>query len=166
LRTVLSGLYKLCGGLAALFLMAIAVLTLVSIVARLLGISVPGVTNYAGYCMAASSFLALAYTFEHGGHIRVAILLKSLEGWRRRAAELWCLGAGLALAAYFAWFSIKMVRVSLRIDDISQGPDATPLWIPQLGMAIGTTVLAIALLDRLIQVARGAPVEDEGSEVR
>ncbi|MGH6944035.1 MAG: TRAP transporter small permease [Geminicoccaceae bacterium] len=159
MRVLLSRLYAACGALAALFLAAIAVLVLTSITSRLLGYSVPGLTAYAGYCMAASSFLALAYTFVHGGHIRVGVLLQHVDGWRRRAAELWCLAVGAFLAAYLAWYSVKMVRVSIRIGDISQAPDATPLWIPQLGMAFGAAVLAIALVDRLIAVARGAPIE-------
>lgn len=145
--------------------MAIGVLVLTSITTRLLGMTVPGLANYAGYCMAASSFLALAYTFRRGGHIRVSILLQHMSGWRRRAAELWCLGAGFGLAAYFAWYSIKMVRVSIMIHDVSPGPDATPLWIPQIAMALGTTVLAIALFDRLLVVAAGGPVEDETQHV-
>lgn len=164
-RFVLSGLYRVAGALAALSLVAIAVIVLISIASRLLGYAVPGLANYAGYCMAAASFLALAYTFEHGGHIRVSILLQNLEAGRRRAAELWCLAAGLFLAGHLAWYSIKMVRVSMMIRDVSQGPDATPLWIPQLGMAIGTTILAIALLDRLIAVARGAPTEQDRTHV-
>lgn len=161
MRRFLARLYDVCGALAALFLLAIAVLVLVSIASRLLGYSVPGLTAYAGYCMAASSFLALAYTFEHGGHIRVAILLQQLEGRRRRVAELWCLAAGLFLAAYLAWFSIKMVQVSFEIGDVSPAPDASPLWIPQLGMAAGAGVLALAILDRLIAVVRGAPIESD-----
>jgi TRAP-type C4-dicarboxylate transport system permease small subunit len=112
--------------------------------------------------MAASSFLALAYTFERGGHIRVSILLQHLDGARRRVAELWCLAVGSYFAAYLAYFSFKMVQISIRIGDVSQAPDATPLWIPQLGMAFGATVLAIALLDRLVAVARGAPIESGG----
>ena len=159
MRAILSRLYLACGALGALFLVAIAAIVLTSIVSRLLGISIPGLTAYAGYCMAASSFLALAYTFEHGGHIRVSILLQHLDGTRRRLAEIWCLAVGSFLAAYLAYFSVKMVRVSNRIGDISQAPDATPLWIPQLGMAFGATVLAIALLDRLVAVARGGPLE-------
>lgn len=165
MRRLLDTLYIACGALAALFLVAIGLLVLTSITTRLLGLTVPGLANYAGYCMAASSFLALAYTFRKGGHIRVSILLQHLGGWRRRAAELWCLGVGFLLSAWFAWYSVKMVRVSLQINDISPGPDATPLWIPQVVMALGTTVLAIALLDRLVEVARGGPVEEQQEQI-
>ena len=165
MRRLLDALYTGCGVLAALFLVGIAILVLTSIVTRLLGLTVPGLTNYAGYCMAASSFLALDYTLRKGGHIRVSILLQHLDGTRRRAAELWCLGCGFLLAAYLAFYSVKMVRVSVQIRDISPGPDATPLWIPQIAMAFGATVLAIALLDRLIEVARGGPVEERQEQI-
>lgn len=147
--------------LAALFLVAIALLVLASIIGRLTGTQLPGLADYAGYSMAASSFLALAYTFGHGGHIRVTLIIGRFHGNARRVAEVWCLGMGFVLAAYFAYYSVKMVRVSIMINDISQGPDATPLWIPQLAMAIGTSVLALGLLDRLIAVLRGAEIEAE-----
>jgi TRAP-type C4-dicarboxylate transport system permease small subunit len=159
MRATLSGLYVACGALGALFMVAIAVIVLASIVSRLLGFSIPGLTAYAGYCMAASSFLALAYTFERGGHIRVSILMQHLDAAGRRVTELWCLAVGSCLAAYLAYFSFRMVQISIQIGDVSQAPDATPLWIPQLGMAFGATVLGIELVDRLIAVARGAPLD-------
>lgn len=165
MNSPLRYLYLGCGVLAALFMVAIALLVLVSIIARLLGLHVSGLADYAGYCMAASSFLALAYTFAHGGHIRVTLILSRFHGGARRWAELWCLGVAGFLACYFAYYSIKMVQVSHKINDISQGPDATPLWIPQLSMALGTVVLAIALVERFIAVWRGAPPEQDSSGV-
>lgn len=159
MRAALDRLYLAAGALAGLGLIAIAVLVLLSIITRLLGLYVPGLTVYAGYAMATSSFLALAYTFGRGGHIRVALFIDRFSGARRRAAELWCLAAGTFLAGYLAWYSVKMVRVSHLLGDVSEGADATPLWIPQLGMAVGTVLLAIALADRLIAVALGAPLD-------
>lgn len=165
LRAVLALLYLGCGMLAALFLVAIAGLVLASIVTRWFGVSWPGLSEYAGYCMAASSFLALAYTFGHGGHIRVTLLLNRLHGSARRAAEVLCLTVGAGLAGYFAYYSIKMVQVSRLIHDVSPGPDATPLWIPQLAMAVGATVFALALLERLLAVMAGAPLAATGGTV-
>ncbi|MEQ8397768.1 TRAP transporter small permease [Thalassobaculum sp.] len=164
IRRCLDGLYLGAGMLAALFMVSIGVLIVTSVIARLFGSYVPGLNQYAGYAMAASSFLALAYTFRAGGHIRVALVLSRLEGRTRWLAELWCLGVGAFLAGYVARFSIKMVQVSHMLGDVSEGVDATPLWIPQLGMAIGSTIFTIALLDRLVAVARGAPIEKIGGE--
>jgi len=42
--------------------------------------------------------------------------------------------------------------------DISTGNDATPLWIPQIGMALGTLVLLIAFVDELVMELRGQRV--------
>lgn len=156
LRVALDRLYRAAGALAGVFLVAIGVLVLLSIVTRLLGIYVAGLTDYAGYAMAASSFLALAYTFGTGGHIRVELFLDRLSGRRRRWAELWCLAAGTFLAGYLAWFAVKMVRVSHLLGDVSESADATPLWIPQSAMAIGAVLLTVALADRLVGVALGA----------
>jgi TRAP-type C4-dicarboxylate transport system permease small subunit len=157
LRKWLDRLYLAAGALAGAFLVAIGVLVLLSIVTRLLGLYVAGLTDYAGYAMACASFLALAYTFGKGGHIRVELILAKLTGRRRRWAELWCLAGGTFLAGYLAWFSVKMVQVSHMLGDVSESADATPLWIPQLGMAVGTVLLTVALADRLISVALGAP---------
>jgi TRAP-type C4-dicarboxylate transport system permease small subunit len=159
LRKALDGVYLAAGALAGLFLAAVGVLVLLSIITRLLGHYVPGLTAYAGYAMACSSFLALAYTFGQGGHIRVSLFLDKFSGTSRRAAELWCLAIGTFLASYLAFFSVKMVRVSHLLGDVSESADATPLWIPQIGMAVGAVLLAVALADRLVCVACGAPLE-------
>ena len=164
MRKALDRLYDFCGLSAAVFLVAIGLLILWQVVARWIGASSQGLSEYAGYCMAASSFLALAHTLRHGGHIRVLLFLQRLDGWRRRAAELWCLAAGAFLSGYLAWFSIKMVRVSYQLGDLSEGYDATRLWIPQSAMAFGAAVLFLAVFDRLIAVLRGADLEKRNTD--
>lgn len=161
MRSALDLLYRLAGSLAAVCLVAIALLVLWSIGLRLIGAHVPGLANYAGYAMAAGSFLALAYTFGHGAHIRVGLVIQRFSGRARRLAELWCLVVAGGLAVYFAGYAIKMVRVSYKIHDVSQGADATPLWIPQVAMAVGAVIFAIALVDRLVAVVRGADPEQD-----
>jgi TRAP-type C4-dicarboxylate transport system permease small subunit len=158
LRPWLDRLYDACGAVAALFLVALLLVIVLQMAARWSGQQFPGSTDYAGYCMAAASFFALAYALNRGAHIRVSLLLTKLGRWRR-AGELWCFGIGAALACYFAYYAIKAVRVSYQLHDISQGQDATPLWIPQLVMAIGGTLFALALIDRFLQVAFGGDWE-------
>jgi TRAP-type C4-dicarboxylate transport system permease small subunit len=154
MRPWLDRLYDLSGAIAALFLILLLVIIVAQMAARWTGQQFPGSTDYAGYCMAAASFLALAHALNRGTHIRVALLLSRLGRWRR-AGELWCFGIGAALGCYFAFYAIKAVRVSYQLNDISQGQDATPIWIPQLAMAFGTTLLAIALVDKFLQIASG-----------
>ena len=87
-----------------------------------------------------------------------------MHGRWRRLAEIWSLAVGSFLACYFAYYAIRMVQVSHKINDVSQGPDATPLWIPQLGVAVGATVFAVALNHRLVEVVLGGELEPEDGE--
>lgn len=149
----LDGLYVAGGVLAALFLIAILVLIVVQMVARWTGTGqfVSGAPNYAGYCMAAASFFAFAHALNRGSHIRVSLLL-NVMGKYRRWLEIWCFAVGAAAASYLAWYAIKATMWSKKFNDISQGQDATPLWIPQLGMAIGSVLLAICFWDNLVRL--------------
>jgi TRAP-type C4-dicarboxylate transport system permease small subunit len=121
--------------------------------------------EFAGYCMAASAFLALAATFGRGEHIRVTLILQRFTGPTRRALELWCLGLAVLLSGYLAWFMVKNCIVSWRLGDMSTGLVATPLWIPQMGLAIGSVIFFIAIVEKMVIVARGgAWMEDVATE--
>ena len=128
---------------------------LAAIVARQLGLNIPGTDAYAGYFMAAAGFLALASTFKHGEHIRVTLLLNSLSPAGSRRLDIFALAMGCLLAATFAFFSVKLAYDSWQFNDISTSNDATPLWIPQLSMAAGTLLFLVALLDELVRRSRG-----------
>ncbi len=60
------------------------------------------------------------------------------------------------LSLAFAWYSVRLAWQSYQFHDISTGNDATPLWIPQLSMAAGNVILAIAFVDLLIGELAGA----------
>jgi TRAP-type C4-dicarboxylate transport system permease small subunit len=154
IRPVLDFIYTLCGRIAAGFLLLLLTIIVLQMLARWTGNTFPGATDYAGYCMAAASFFAMAYTLNYGAHIRVTLLLSKLGKWRR-LGEFWCFGIGTAAASYFAFYAIKGTYWSRKLHDISQGQDATPIWIPQLAMSIGVTVLAIALADHLVRMLFG-----------
>jgi TRAP-type C4-dicarboxylate transport system permease small subunit len=150
MRKALDALYDGAAALAAFFMVALLVMVLLSIASRQLHFHVPGTDAYAGYLMAAAGFLALAHTLKRGEHIRVTLLINALRGAPRRALELWALAAASALALLGAWYSARLVWQSRAFNDISTASDATPLWLPQLGMAIGMAVLAIAFVDELV----------------
>ena len=150
LRAALDALYDGAAALAAMFMVALLAMVMISILGRQLNFNLSGVDAYAGYMMAASGFLALAHTLKRGEHIRVTLLVASLHGAWRRGFELWSLFAASLLALLFAGYSVKLAWQSRLLNDISTSSDATPLWIPQLTMALGTIVLAIAFVDEFI----------------
>ena len=151
MRSFLDGMYKASGLAAAVALMAILALVTAQMVARWMGLIFPGGAQYAGYAMAATSFLAMAYTFNYNAHIRVALFVTK-AGRYRRAVELWCYTVASLAAVFLAWYAVKAVLLSAKINDISQGQDATPLWIPQSLMAVGAVVFAMAVVDNLLRL--------------
>jgi TRAP-type C4-dicarboxylate transport system permease small subunit len=163
-RRLLDAVYDGAGALAALLMIGLLAMVLLSIVSRQLHFHVRGTDAYAGYLMAGAGFLALAHTLKRGEHIRVTLLLGALQGSARRALEIWSLGLASVLATLFAFYSCRLVWQSLEFHDISTSNDATPLWIPQLTMALGTSLLALAFVDEWILEITGrrqTPAEAE-----
>ena len=151
IRRFLDGLYFTGGMIGAGFLILILMIIVAQMIARWSGFVLPGSTAYAGYCMAAASFFSLAYALNHGAHIRVTLLLTKL-GKFRRLGEIWCFSIATFFAGYFCWYAWQAIKVSHMINDISQGQDATPIWIPQIAMGVGTTLLFVAFVDNLFRI--------------
>ncbi len=158
MRKWLDALYSASAWLAGLFMIGILLMVLLTIVSRVVGFSAPGSDAYAGYAMAGAGFMALASTLKKGEHIRVTLLLGALKGRAHKGAELLALSIATLLAGFLAWYSVHLVWQSWEIDDISVGIDATPMWIPQISMALGTIVFFIAFLDELVLELRGQRV--------
>lgn len=155
MRALLDSLYRLSGVLAAVGMVTTLTMVAAGIVSRPLGIYLPGTDDYAGYAMAACGFLALAYTFKHGEHIRVSLVLERSGPRLRAALEWFSLATATAVAATLSFYAVRLALQSHEFEEISQGVDATPLWIPQLSMAIGSIVLLIALIDDLVMTTLG-----------
>ncbi|MEX1058603.1 MAG: TRAP transporter small permease subunit, partial [Natronospirillum sp.] len=102
MRRFLDALYLSSGAVAGFFVVAIAVLIMAQIVGRWFGVLVPSTEDFSGYFLAASSFLALAYTLRTGGHIRVNIAIRNLRGPWRKGQEILVLLIGLGLATFMS----------------------------------------------------------------
>ncbi len=165
MRLFLNRLFEATGYLAGLFMIGTLLAVLSSIFGRFVpALEVHGADAYAGYCMAASAFLALASTLRRGEHIRVTLILNRLSPAAHRGLDLFCHLVAFAVSSTLAWYSIRLVRQSLEFNDISTGLDATPLWIPQLGMAIGTVVFALAFAVDLADLLAGRKLREQGKD--
>ena len=167
MRTLLNGLYRISGWLAACFIGAIGLLVVVQVGCNLIdrfsalitgtaiGLTIPSYADFTGFFLAAGSFLALAHTFREGGHIRVTLLLSHLPPAFARIIEFWCVGVAAAISCYFTWYTALLVWESFEFNDLSPGMIAIPLWIPQLGMLFGLVILSIALIDEIVCLVKG-----------
>ena len=150
MRKILNGCYTACGVVSGLALVGIVAFVLIQIVARPLGLVVSWSAEFAGYAMAASSFMGLAYTLNSGGHIRVNLLADRLPTSWQRWLERLCLAMASGIVGFFAWYCVAMTYDSYQFNEMGQGIIAVPLWMPQLWMALGVACLWLALVDNLI----------------
>jgi TRAP-type C4-dicarboxylate transport system permease small subunit len=164
MRKLLDGIYNSAAALAALFMLGLLLMVLLSIVSRQLHFYVPGVDAYAGYLMAASGFLAMAHTLKRGEHIRVTLLLNAVRGRWKKGMELFALGMAVFLALLFAFYSCKLAWQSHVFNDMSTSSDATPLWLPQIAMAYGSVIFALAFIDEALLEIQGRRVTRSSDE--
>jgi TRAP-type C4-dicarboxylate transport system permease small subunit len=146
----LNQLYKFSGYIAAIFLILVAVFILIGISSRIFGFYIRGLAEYSGYCMAAASFFALAYTFVDGGHIRITLFLEKLSGKKKKIVEVWCLTIASFFSGYLSFYFIKMLIISYKFQERSEGADEILIWIPQTSVAIGSTIFFISVFHQLI----------------
>ena len=153
LRTIGKGLerfYSFCGVLAALCLILLALCVLLSIGSRLVNTYIGGLTETAGYLMAAGNCLALAYTFKSGAHIRISLLISGLPHQLRHKFEIWSLMVASFMASYLAYYMIRFTYFSWEFEEVSEGADGILLYIPQSVTAFGTLMLAICIIHTLL----------------
>jgi TRAP-type C4-dicarboxylate transport system permease small subunit len=166
LRLTLDFAYKACGVLAAIALASIAALMLAQIIGRFFNVLVPGVNEASAFLLAATSFLALAYSFRSGSHIRVSLFLHYLPAKARRVADASGVLLGILLVGFFSWSTWRLVKDSLRFGEVSDGLLAIPLAIPQGAMLLGLVMLTIALVEEFfVIVTGGVPSFEESKDV-
>ena len=146
----LNKLYKFSGYIAATFLIFVAIFILIGISSRIFGFYIRGLAEYSGYCMASASFFALAYTFVEGGHIRITLFLEKLSGLKKRLIEIWCLSVASIFSGYLAFYFIKMLIISYKFQERSEGADEILIWIPQVSVSLGSIIFFVCILHQLI----------------
>ena len=150
----LKKIYKFSGYIAALFLILVATFILIGIASRIFGFYIRGLAEYSGYCMAASTFFALAYTFSEGGHIRITLFLEKMDSRLKRIFELWCLSISSIFSGFLFFYFSKMLFVSYKFQERSEGADEILIWIPQTSLAIGSLIFFICILHHLFKAIK------------
>ena len=146
----LKNIYRFSGYIAALFLILVATFILIGIASRIFGFYIRGLAEYSGYCMAASSFFALAYTFVEGGHIRITLFLEKISGVKKKLLEIWCLIIASFYSGYVAFYFVKMLKISYEFQERSEGADEILIWIPQTSVAIGSLIFFVCVFHQFI----------------
>ena len=164
---LLDGLIQGAAALAALCILSICILMVSMSLSREFGINLRGADDLIAWLCAASAFLILGQTFQHGGIVRVEIFLSTLnDAWKKRLEII-----GLAVMSAFCLFALVafslFVYQSWDFNDVSQGQIIVPLWIPQIFTAFGCLIFFLAVVDELVRVVQGGkPRYQQMSEER
>jgi TRAP-type C4-dicarboxylate transport system permease small subunit len=164
MRILLTRLHRAAAIISGVLLVLVAVLTLVQITTRLVGLPAHSWDEVATFCMAGSTFTGLAYAWRNGAHIRMELIVERLRGGARRVAESIALSVMLAITVYMAWHTADMTIVSWQTNDVSQGLLPIPLWMPQSSMALGCVVLMLAVAESLFDVLTNAELRSSSND--
>lgn len=152
--------------LAGLCIVALTLLVLIDTVMAFVSRNFPSVPSgtgvgweYSAYLMGAAFLLGSGMTLRAGLQLRVELLLSMGHGRFARLIEtvsavLGCL-VTLPLTLWLAQFTYR----TWSYGEVSQ-ESFTPLWIPQMVLAIGAGVLAFQMVARLVTCLCGRPVDD------
>lgn len=150
LQNMLKSLYSICAMLSVTFFIAIFAIIIYDLCGPVIGYIPKSTDELAGYCMAASAFLGLGYTFTNNDHIRVELFVRTASASTQHSMNFVSLMIACFIVGFLAWFSVRLAWDSWFFEDVSQGLVALPLWIPQSAMAVGSIVFFIAILERTL----------------
>lgn len=146
-------------GTAALVILT-AVVTAEVIARSLFDHSMEFVEELSGVLLVAITFLAAADSFLTGKFMRIDLLHARLSIRSRIALDRLLAAVAAVFCAGLAVYAASVVRSSYVNGVISTGLNSLPVWIPQCVLLVGTSLLAIACLWRVIDPARPDPAAD------
>ena len=76
--------------------------------------------------------------------------MEKLSGLKKKIVEIWCLTIASFFSGYLAFYFIKMLIISYKFQERSEGADEILIWIPQTSVAIGSLIFFISVLHQFI----------------
>ncbi|UTW55557.1 TRAP transporter small permease subunit [Kordiimonas sp. SCSIO 12610] len=139
--------------LAALLLCILVLLGTVEIFVRnLFSTSISFSVEYSGYLVAVILMLGSGQALKDGTHVRVTLLEERLSGHAKAVFTLLAMMLSIAIAAYWGFAAVRFAFDTFVAGTVSYFPSQTPLWIPQLLVAIGPIVLLCGLTSKFLRL--------------
>ena len=104
------------------------------------------------YLLVGITFLGAAYTLAVNGHIRVETFVERLPHKVRAWVEFVADILGFVFLIIFGCYAFELVWDSYRYVNLSSTLLRTPLYIPQLSVALGLTWLCFQMLAVILQL--------------
>ena len=149
LDRVYLGMGYLCG---SMFLLLALFITYQVIARKFDYVMAPGMDLMSGFTMAMATTWAFSYALRTGSHVRIDVLLPFMSP----RVRWWADQAALASIVFFigvtSWKTWVMVLKSHEIGAVTNTYPLVPLYIPQLFVAIGFSMLAFTAIHMMIDM--------------
>ncbi|WP_011583023.1 MULTISPECIES: TRAP transporter small permease [Chelativorans] len=141
---------------AGAVLVAMTAYMLVEIVLRwTLGVSSNQVVEFVGYGLATMTFLGAAQTVRDGGMLRINLLLYFLPEGVRKAFDLLCIAIGIFAISFVGYYYCVDMYSSYVRGYETEGVIALPLWVPPLGLVLGSVLFLVEMVRQFIMIMIG-----------
>jgi len=107
--------------------------------------------EFSCYLLVAVTFLGAAYTLVIDGHIRVETIVERFPHKVREWVEFIADILGFGFLIIFGWYAFELVWDSYTYVNLASTLARTPLFIPQLSVALGLTWLCLQMLAVILQ---------------
>lgn len=152
----MAALSRVAGVIAAMVLIYVLGHTLVEITLRtLFDRSTNVVIEYAGYGLAAMTYLGLSDAMRAGTLVRVSVLLNRMPRGARRVLDAFCVLVTLFATLFVIWFVWVDMSRSYAREFWTESIVPLPAWLPPIGLIVGLAVFALDLLLHFVLILRG-----------
>lgn len=111
----------------------------------------------SGYILVLAATWGFAYTLRTDAHVRIDVLLPRMPPWLRALADRLASLVMAGFAVLFAWRIWILVEDSWETGIRSSTYLLMPLWVPQVILGVGFSLLALAAIAAVVLDSRTGP---------
>jgi TRAP-type C4-dicarboxylate transport system permease small subunit len=132
---------------ASLFLASL--LVTVSVFLRyLFSYSIGAFVEITGYLIIWSTFFGASHLLYKNGHLTIDVLLIRTSERRKIALQTFAYSCGTVFTLLLAIYGLALVIQSIQLDVRSISALRTPMWIPQMVIPFGASIMFIRFLQK------------------
>ena len=139
------------GSLSGLIHMLLALLVLVDVILRTVGVSLSGTTELTESLIVVAIYFGLVFTQSERAHIGMDFVVNALSPQRRRVAEISTLGVAMLVALALLYGTGQTALKSIELGEYTSTAFNLPLWPAKLALCAGLLLMTIQILLQMIR---------------